>query len=325
MTGTDSTVFVAYSKDRSVRRSSSSGGIFSLIAETVLKENGVVFGAAYDKDFSVHHISIESGDRLPLLQGSKYLQSRTENTFEEAKTELDKGRTVLFSGTGCQIAGLKGFLKKDYSNLITVDILCHGVPSPLVWQKYLSEMEKRYNSTVSAVSFRNKETGWKNYSVTLRFTDDQVYKEDYHKNLYMRLFLEDICLRPSCHVCRFKEGNHQSDITLGDCWGITEYDPEMDDDGGTSLLLVHTKKGKDLVDKISSGMVMKSASLDKISQPMIYNSAPVHPNRSKFFVDFQKNEGMDHLSRDLSLSISQKVLKRLHRLMSGRESQPGRK
>lgn len=192
-------------------------------------EGGVVFGAAFDDDFLVHHIAIESIEDLKLLQGSKYLQSKIQNKYKEAQDFLNKGRKVLFSGTACQIAGLKSFLRKEYDNLFAIDVLCHGVPSQKAWQKYLEDKEKKYDSSLNKIEFRNKATGWKEYSVKIAFSNSKTYTEIFPVDDYMKLFLCNICLRPSCYDCKFKSLNRPSDITLGDCWGVESYMPDMDD------------------------------------------------------------------------------------------------
>lgn len=229
--------YVAISTNNGVRTESSSGGIFSLAAEWVLNHGGIVFGAAFDENFGVHHIKVSSIAELKAIRGSKYLQSRIEDTYHEAKKYLDSGSYVLFSGTGCQIAGLKSYLRKEYENLYTIDVLCHGVPSPAVWKRYLREQEQNYESSATEVSFRNKSHGWKNYCVKIKFANGKTYEQTFTDDVFMKLFLSDICLRPSCHDCRFKEFPRVSDLTLGDCWGVDVYFPEMDDDKGTSVVV----------------------------------------------------------------------------------------
>ncbi len=255
--------YAAYSIDDELRNKSSSGGIFSLCAENVLNNQGVVFGAAFDEKFTVHHISIKSVNDLNLLQGSKYLQSRIENTYKEAEDILKKGIAVLYSGTACQIAGLKRYLKKDYDNLFTIDVLCHGVPSPKVWKKYIEEQEKSYKSNIKSIFFRSKKFGWKTYAVELKFNNSTAYENIFSKDAFMKIFLKNICLRPSCYDCKFKTLNRPSDLTIGDCWGIDNYMPEMDDDKGTSVLLIHSDKGKELFDRIKSKIIFKEGEIDK--------------------------------------------------------------
>ena len=252
---------------------------------------GVVFGAAFDADFSVKHTSVETIEELENLRGSKYLQSRTENTYEEVKKFLNNSRIVLYSGTACQIAGLKGYLKKEYKNLFTIDVLCHGVPSPKFWKKYLEEQEKEYDSTLKKVFFRDKEYGWKKYDVSLEFCNGTTYQRKHWLDSYMQMFLANICLRPSCHACKFKGLGRPSDITLGDCWGIEKTMPEMDDDRGTSIILIHSLKGQELLNKVNENLIIKEGKVDLLlpSTADSRKSVTKHRNRKKFFKELNRN------------------------------------
>lgn len=291
------TAYVAYTKDDKTRIKSSSGGLFTMFAEDVLNEDGVVFGAAFDDDFLVHHIAIENIDELNLIQGSKYLQSRIENTYSEAKKFLEQGRKVLFSGTACQIAGLKAYLRKDFNNLFTIDVLCHGVPSPKVWQKYINEKQKKSENSIKEIQFRNKITGWKSYSLKMVFSNSKTYSEVFALDDYMKLFLRNICLRPSCHDCKFKSLNRPADITLGDCWGIENYMPDMDDDKGTSVVLVHSKKGQAFLNSVAHKIKLKKAEVDKVLPPTADSRKSVneHPQRQKFFKYLNKGASVSKL------------------------------
>lgn len=278
-------VYISYTTNEFIRMASSSGGIFTLLADEIINLGGIVFGAAFDDEFLVHHIGVECKKDLSKLQGSKYLQSRIENTYIEARHALENKRKVLFSGTACQIAGLKKFLKRDYENLVTVDVLCHGVPSPKVWKCYLSEQEKKHGSRVKNVFFRFKKYGWKNYSVLLEFYNNKVYECVYTQDNFMKVFLENMCLRPSCHKCKFKEMDRPSDITLGDCWGIEQHSPELDDDKGISFVMEHTDKGKAMIESIMEHMILKKGILDIIlpQDADSRKSVAVNPNRRFFF------------------------------------------
>ena len=189
--------FVAYQKDLEIRIDSSSGGLFSSFASKIIQQGGVVYGATFDENFLVHHVSADNLEQLEALRGSKYLQSRIENTFIEVKELLQNGKSVLYTGTACQIAGLKNYLGKEYDNLYTIDVLCHGAPSPKLWKHYLKEQEKLYEGKVKKVIFRYKEYGWKNYSILIEFDNNKTYKNVFTKDAFMELFLNNICLRPS--------------------------------------------------------------------------------------------------------------------------------
>lgn len=285
--------YVAYIQKEDIRLQSSSGGMFTLLAEEILSRNGIVFGAAFDEKFLVHHISIDNEKDLSKLRGSKYLQSRIENTYFEAKKFLNAGRFVLYSGTACQIAGLKKYLCKSYEKLYTIDVLCHGVPSPKAWEAYLRYQEDQHKSSVKSISFRNKVKGWKIFSMQLSFRNSEKYEEIFKNDYFMQLFLRNICLRPSCYDCKFKNLNRPSDVTLGDCWGIETYMPDMDDDKGTSVILIHSENGQKLFDNLKNQIVYKTAEVDKSLPPDADSRKPVsmHPKRDIFFKRLE--EGAD--------------------------------
>lgn len=305
--------YVAYANDDDVRMKSSSGGLFTLFAKKILSEHGVIFGAAFDNELMVHHVSVETLEELNRLQGSKYLQSSIENTYQEAEQFLKAGRKVLFTGTACQIAGLKQFLRKKYNLLYTVDVLCHGVPSPKVWKRYLEHSEKYHGGAVTQVFFREKKFGWKAYSMKLKFSNSKVYERIFKKDLFMRLFLSNMCLRPSCHDCKYKSLDRPSDITIGDSWGIEHYMPDMDDDKGTSVVLVHSQQGEQLFDLCKSEMMFKSAEIDKILPPTADSrkSVAMHSRRARFFRKLNAGSSIPELSKMLKPSLLKRVLRKM--------------
>ncbi|MDD7259841.1 MAG: Coenzyme F420 hydrogenase/dehydrogenase, beta subunit C-terminal domain [Eubacteriales bacterium] len=243
--------FAAYGPDKD-RAESSSGGIFAQLARQTLAQGGLVFGAAMAEDGKTAvHMAIDGEGDLPRLQGSKYLQSHMGNCFRQAKEALDVGRAVLFTGTPCQIEGLLHFLGRDYENLVTADVICHGVPSEKLWQKYLNYQQHRYGSRVTRVSFRDKRQGWKSFSMALTFENGKQYAKKLYFDTYLQLFLQDLCLRPSCYACPSRKKHRVSDLTLGDFWGCDRVCPEMDDDTGLSLVLIHSEKGQRAFDALS--------------------------------------------------------------------------
>lgn len=282
--------YACYNADEKIRLESSSGGVFTLIAEQVINNNGVVFGAAFEDDFSVIHSYVTEKDKLWAFRGSKYVQSEIGLTYCQAKEFLQQGRQVLFSGTPCQIGGLKSFLGQDYDNLFCIDIVCHGVPSPKVWQKYVSYRENYAGAPARRIAFRRKDEGWKRFSVSFLFKNDTEYRQTLHQDLYMRAFLKDVCLRPSCYACRFKSLHRQSDITLADFWGIQRVLPEMDDDKGTSLIFTNSDKGRLMLEQIREWMVCNEVD---INEAVSYNSAAVksvqyNPKRERFFAELDE-------------------------------------
>lgn len=313
-------VYAACSKDEKIRMESSSGGVFTEIAKWVLEQEGVVFGAAFDENFNVHHVEVGDIDALTLLRGSKYVQSEIGTAYSHAKNCLEQRKWVLFTGTPCQIEGLYAYLGKDYEKLITQDIICHGVPSGKIWNKYLAGQKEKGKSEISAISFRHKEYGWKNFSMHIQWAKDEKYIRKLSEDLYMKAFLSDLCLRPSCYQCAFKGKHRRSDFTLADFWGIQYVLPEMDDDKGTSLVVINSAKGKVLFEQIKERLVYKETELD---EAVNYNSAMVKSaecpkNREKFMKE------VDSLPFDVLVkkygrnpSLIGKVIRRIKKLLRG--------
>ena len=292
-------VFAAINENEEIRRESSSGGIFTMLAEKVINEGGVVFGARYTDDWQVEIVPTETTEGLAAFRGSKYLQAKMGNSLSLAKKYLREGRKVLFSGTPCQIAGLKHYLRKDYDNLLAVDFVCHGVPSPKVWRMYLDEVTQAGKRAISDIKFRDKPQGWKRFNFTLSYNEsDKSYTISSYNgdNHYMRAFLSDMILRPSCYNCQAKCGRSKSDITLADYWGIDQVQPNMDDDKGTSLLIVHTEKGRQALD---------------FSQT---NYTESHPKRADFFNKLDSTKDLLKLiDKELRPSTKQRVRNFYHR------------
>ena len=301
--------WAAYCKEDKIRLASSSGGIFSLLAEEILEEGGVVFGAAFDGQMMVHHVAVESVRDLERLRGSKYLQSRIANSYADVKAYLAADRKVLFSGTACQIAGLLHFLGRPYEKLWTVDVLCHGVPTPALWKNYLSEQNRAFKMPVRQISFRDKSQGWKKYQMAWKVEGGEIYRQPASRNPYMRLFLSNICLRPSCYDCHFKGFPRVSDLTLGDCWGVEQHSPEMDDDKGTSVVIVNTEKGNTLREKIAGRCVWKEEKLDVLLPPTADSRKSVqpHPNRRRFFLLMVEDKPVSALLQLIRPSFKKRV------------------
>lgn len=275
-------VFSALSMDEQIRKDSSSGGIFSELAEAVLLDKGIVYGAAYDETWSVKHVAIDDMNQINKLRGAKYSESNLNHTFIEIEKHLKNNRKVLFSGTPCQVAGLKTYLHYDYANLFCIDFVCHGVPSAYAWKKYLEE-RRRIDASDDMpinVNLRSKETGWSNYSYSymIEYSNGKQYLALNSDDLYMKLFCNDYISRPSCENCKFKGYSRVSDITLGDFWGIWDIDPEMDDNKGTSVVLLQSEKGKKLWDEIKDKIKCKQVTLEQASQ---YNPSMLVASKAK--------------------------------------------
>lgn len=266
LSDTHSTAYGGYHTDAQIRQQSSSGGVATALARIVLARGGIVFGAAMDESCNVRHIGVESEAWLDQLRGSKYVQSTIGETYREAKEALDRGRMVLFTGTACQIAGLYAFLGREYAHLYTQDCICHGVPSPGVLRRYIEAEEKASGKRVCAVSFRNKSTGWKTYSVCVQYADGTEQYISYVQHPYMQAFLADLCLRPSCYACSFKGAHRAADFTLGDFWSVMRWAPDLNpDDKGTSLFFVHSNKGRQLLEEIKDDLLLKRLDFEQVT------------------------------------------------------------
>ena len=314
--------YIAINRDEEIRLQSSSGGIFTLLAEQVIAEGGVVFGASFDEDWSVIHAWIDTVDGLAAFRGSKYVQSRIGDTYSEARAFLQQGRKVLFSGTPCQIAGLKKFLCKEYNNLLTVDFICHGVPSPGVWQRYLRELRKELRAergvgkntvpssmdelpVITGISFRDKTNGWKKFGFRLRYAASEAapnsvsssankvekeFLQPFPHNPFMRGFLADVYLRPSCYACSAKSGKSGSDITIADAWGIDCFAVEHDDDKGACYVLENTSKGVSYMSLFSFEQRIVDINVIKQYNPVYVSSVKPHPKRLQFFKQYKKDK-----------------------------------
>lgn len=270
-----------------IRAKSSSGGIFSLLSEWVFEQKGVVCGAALEDDqYSVHHVIATSEDELAPLRGSKYVQSNTEDVYAQIKEFLRQERVVLFTGTPCQVAGLKSFLGKDYSTLYTVDLVCHGVPSPSLYKKFIQELERDYSSKAISVSFRDKSIVKWDVSTTIKFENGKIYQKKRNECPYLNSFLKLLTLRKCCGNCPFATLPRQGDMTIADLWDIHRYNPELDDRKGTSMALINNNKGQALI------AVLKNKSVKCVQAPLehaikynaqIKYSSVHHPRRNRFY------------------------------------------
>ena len=299
-------IFAAKNNDDDIREQSSSGGIFSIFAEQILAEGGVVFGAKFDKEWEVMHSFSETQEELAEFRGSKYVQSRIGNSYAHAKKFLMQGRKVLFSGTPCQIAGLRLFLRKDFENLLTIDFICHGTPSPLVWRRYL---DKKGKETLKELKFRNKKYGWKQFSLSLTKEIDNKsveYAKTLNEDTFLRGFLRDLYLRPSCHQCPVKDLRSGSNITIADFWGIDATYPEQDDDRGYSLVLLNDDKALDNYKHVQTNLFGFEIGYDLVKKfnKAIYVSAIPHKRRGLFFSQLSENKDIEQLiEKEIKLSV----------------------
>lgn len=285
--------FGANAKNIELRKVSSSGGLFSLMAQYVIEAGGIVFGAVFSEDYqSVKHTYIDKTEDIYKIRMSKYVQSVIGDTYSLVKHFLLADKKVLFCGTPCQIAGLKSFLRKEYNNLITLDFICHGVPSPRIWDSYIVYRKKQLGGEIQQVSFRNKQTGWRHYSLRIDVTGGNYYSSPVSKDMYLRGFVNNLLLRPSCYQCDFKAGRSRSDITLADFWSVDSVAPELNDDSGMSLLLIHTNTGQKLLSEICNDVnIIEITEEQALMHNTSYQESVSMPkNRNKFFC-YAKKKG----------------------------------
>ncbi len=305
----------AKNKNEEIRKNSSSGGVFYPLAENVIANNGVVFGAKFNDEFEVIHSYAQTIEEVKAFCTSKYVQSRIGESFKECKKFLEQNRLVLFTGTPCQINGLKSFLQKDYENLICMDFICHGTPSPKFWKLYKNYREKKSASRIVKTSFRHKNYGWMRYSMSFSFANDIEYLCTLDKDPYLQIFLKDYCLRNSCYDCASKGFRRASDITVADFWGIKELYPEHFDDKGVSLVFVNTQKGKNIIQSVEQKLELFPADFEKATKynPSYSKSVLMPKQREKFFVDLDKLPFKKILKKygDLGLRYKIKILKKL--------------
>ena len=322
-------VYAIKHKNDEIRMNSSSGGVFTLLAEQIIDNGGVVFGARFNEYWDVIHDYTETKAGLADFRGSKYVQSKIGKSFQQTEKFLKEGRKVMFTGTPCQIAGLKRFLRKDYSNLLAVDFVCHGIPSPKAWNTYLNEtitkkgirkekstsyssIRKKY---IKSILFRSKLTGWKKYSFILKFVDYSTKSKSniiqcssiFHENTFMKSFLSDYILRPSCYECSYKSGKSGADITMGDFWGIEKFSSSFDDDKGCGLMMNYSCYSFDINATEIKEMTFKQA---LAGNPSICNSAYVPLNRNFYFYCLNKYSSIE---RSWHETTSMKLYFRIYR------------
>lgn len=267
------------------RMASRSGGIFTALSDKILSESGVVYGCVLTEDFIAVHIRAERKADRDRMRGSKYIQSDMRDVFKMVKIDLEDGKLVLFSGTSCQVAGLKGFLGRDYNGLLAVDIVCHGVPSPMVWKDYLKWQEQKNGSKVVRVDFRNKKDyGWKAHVESLFLENGKQVDS----RVFTTMFYGHAILRPCCYQCPYKDIVHPGNITIADYWGIDKVAPEFNDNKGVSLVLLNDKKGLDAFWTVETDLKIKETRIEDSMQPPL--QAPYNPpaEREKVWKDYDK-------------------------------------
>ena len=303
--------YVVQNRNSHVLRESTAGGAFTAIAKYVINRGGVVFGVELSDDLIARHVYIETEEELSRFRNSKYVQSfMGGGTHRQVKSFLKQGRFVCFSGTPCQIEGLKNYLGKEYKNLITVDVVCRAVPSPLIFRKYVELQEKRMSDKIQTVRFRDKHYGYK-YSTVNVITDRN--NGNYHQGIdsdpWLRAFFSNICDRPSCHDCKFRKQDRVSDFTLWDCLNIDKFSKEMDNDKGATRVLIHSEKGKEIFEAVKNDFMWIEVNPDKLIEGSkeIFESPVAHDKRGQFFKDAGSMNGEDLFNKYFPNTIKVKV------------------
>lgn len=280
-------VYAAYTKDEAIRLDSTSGGIHSMLASKMYEISAYVGGAVYNEDFTVSQIVDNNPDRLPEIRSSKYLQSNSEGIYKEIRSLLINGQSVFYCGCPCQIDALYNYLGKDFDNLITCSFFCLGVNSPKVFLKYIDMLEHKYGAKATGIKFKNKKWGWHNFSLRVNFENGKEYCKDRYHDLFFIGYLQACNFsRPSCYYCHFKGIPQNSDITLADFWGIEKLDPSMDQDKGTSMVMINSQKGLNLFESIKDTIVYKEFSVEEAlseNKAAIISLKDIHSNREEFF------------------------------------------
>ena len=326
--------YFAYNKNKKEILKSSSGGVFYIIAKEILKNNGVVFGAKMDSDMKVYHCMVDSDKKLLELLGSKYVQSDIGYTYKEVKKYLCNGKNVLYSGTPCQIAGLKMYLNKDYKNLITIDILCHGVPSQKMFLDHIKFIENKKNNKIQYYNFRNKKVSkWGDYKYCYKFVKkDKIYSDSALLDVFFNSFIKGYIFRRSCYICKYASKNREGDITLGDFWGVEKYYKNIICDNGISAVIINTNKGLSLFNNISDKIIFGETEIDMIANKnhSLLEPISIPKERSEIF-NYIKQRGYSnwafkyyysrqYLFRKISSKIPIKIkkyIKNLYNVLGG--------
>lgn len=288
-------VFAFQNKDEETLYKCASGGAFALFAKHIIEQGGIVYGVIYDENIVACHSRTDNLTELEKMLSSKYVQSDTKDTFKQAKTDLENGKKVLFSGTPCQIAGLKSYLQKDYENLITVDLVCHGTPSPLIFEKYKKEISKKLkkDEKIININFRSKINGWNPYSICVSTNKKELYIPA-KDSIFMKLFLSDLSINSSCSDCMYNKIPRIADITVGDFWGVNQYNQDLNNNKGLSIVLINSSKGFEFYNKVVESNISKEVPLDAVVKynKNIVSSSSKNENRIKFFESIRKNKSL---------------------------------
>lgn len=310
--------YVVRAKEKTILENSTSGGFITPLLRHVLENNGVICAASYDNDFSIKHILVERTESADLelkkIRGSKYVQSDLSGIFKEIKGYLSQNRQVCFVGTTCQVAGLKAFLAEEYENLICVDLVCHGVPSPKLWTKYLHHQKEKYGAEISMIAFRNKTYGYHSGTMRIAFSNGKIYYGSARVDYMLKCFFSEISSRPICYHCPFKQLSRCSDFSLYDCWHAEKLVAGLsDDDRGYTNVLLHSTKSTDILKKLESEYeiypvdTQLAVSLDGI---MVTRSAVAHKRRNEFYRNIDKRSLDEHVQEFIPITLKDHIVEK---------------
>lgn len=306
------TILAVKHKDSNVRRNSTSGGFFTALSDYVLKLDGVVYGVKYGENLRVVHTRAVDEKERNKCRGSKYVQSDLRGIFPLVKKDLKEGKTVLFTGTPCQITGLYGYLGQDYPNLLTVDVICHGTPSPRLWREFLDIYEKRSHEKIVYADFRDKRWGWTK-SYIFSFVYEKGHKKMWGEECFNRLFLGNFSLRDSCYNCQFRSYNRPSDITMADFWGIDRSAPDFFDEGGVSAVMLNTEKGDRIFSRISESIEISIRNKNELRQDQITGAVKRPQNTDDFWKVYFNKGYIRALKKYTEFSFPKTILKKVKR------------
>lgn len=278
--------FGLYNKDIEKHKLSSSGGVFEEISHFIIRQRGIVYGVVYDTDWIVCHKRIDNFSDLNKFRGSKYVQSDLKDVFQTVYSDLKSNRLVLFSGTPCQIAGLKSYLRKDYENLVTCEVICHGVPSPLLFKDYVSFIQKERKKIIAHINMKDKTNGWGNQSLKLVYKDGSTEHGTLLTNLWNRIYYSNKALRPSCYSCKFTDYSRCADIALGDYWNLNKFHPEIYNKNGVSLILIQTSKGINVFNNIRDSFFKIKLNIGEYPQESLESPIKIPLERDLFWQDY---------------------------------------
>lgn len=310
------TAYIGRDKRKDVLAHGTSGGLFTSIGEYILNRGGVVWGVIVDADCVVRHVRVDSlsDKNFAGIPGSKYVRSDIVGVFEQIKTDLEGNKPVVFSGTPCQVAGLKAFLGKEYSGLFTVDVVCRGTPSPLVWKKYVEYQEQKHKSKICYVKFRNKTYGYHSGTMKLVFENGKTYYGSARVDLFLHSFFADLCSRPSCYDCNFKHTEHTSDLTLFDAWHAAQLNTAIrDDDKGYTNIIVQSQKGEELLHALGDQFALYESDMDKaveLDGVMVNRSVQWNAKRETFFDGISDAPLDKHCRKYFRISLKDRLIEK---------------